>query len=118
MFKQPPRGVGSAPEAEIWMKQQTLVTFQSRPCLEEGKEVQEAPRAGNCRPEGRVASPGPYTKVKREYRYDSSHGNDSSHINDHLECWRRKSPNWPSVKNVVYFGTKGRTTLADIGPSG
>ena len=59
------------------MKQQTLVTFQSRPCLEEREEkLKEAPGAGICRPEGRVASPGPRTKVRGLIKNESSHVND------------------------------------------
>ena len=46
----------------------------------EGEE-KEAPRAGSCRPEGRVASPGPHSKVHISIIEGLPlHDNDSSHV--------------------------------------
>ena len=59
----------------------TLATFQSRQCLEE-EEEEEAPRAGNSRPQGRVAGPGSNTKVRRRFDTKTSlTNNDPSHLN-------------------------------------
>ena len=59
----------------------TPASFQSRPCLEEEEDEEEAPGAGICRPEGRVAGPGAQSKVNINIIEGFPHDNNSSHVN-------------------------------------